>query len=108
MFLDSKALSFRGNIEELRSTVLTKDIFWGERETVDIEEPGAIRVLVCGNTGVGKSTLINEVFGVEVVRSVFHRPFPFADRYTCRPRPRNVHVESTTLRFRLFVKIVLT
>ena len=38
-----------------------------DREVVNIEEPGAIRILVCGNTGVGKSTLINEVFGAEVV-----------------------------------------
>ena len=72
MFLDSKALSFRKDTEEFRSTVLTKDVFWDERETVHIEEPGAIRILVCGNTGVGKSTLINEIFGVEVVRSASH------------------------------------
>lgn len=71
VFLDRKALSFRSHIEGLRSTVLSNDIFWSERETVDIEEPGAIRILVCGNTGVGKSTLINEVFGVQVVRSAY-------------------------------------
>ena len=108
MFLDSKALSFRNDIEELRSTVLVKDVFWSERETVDIEEPGAIRILVCGNTGVGKSTLINEVFGEEVVRPAFQRSSPVADRDTRRPRLRNVHVESTTLRIQSFVKIVLT
>lgn len=28
----------------------------------------AFRVLVCGKTGVGKSTLINRVFGIELVR----------------------------------------
>jgi len=27
----------------------------------------AFRILVCGKTGVGKSTLINKVFGVELV-----------------------------------------
>lgn len=69
MFLDSEALSFRNDIEMLRSTVLTKDIFWGEKETLDIEEPGAVRILVCGSTGVGKSTLINEVFGAEVTHA---------------------------------------
>lgn len=99
MFLDSKALSFRHDIEILRSTVLTKDVFWGERETVDIEEPGAIRILVCGNTGVGKSTLINEVFGAEVVRSAYRRCSPIADRDTYRPRLRTAHVEFTTSRF---------
>ena len=71
VFLDCKALSFRNNIEHLQSTMLSNDVFWGEREAVDIEEPGAIRILVCGNTGVGKSTLINEVFGVEVVRPAY-------------------------------------
>ena len=88
--------------------MLTKEVFWGERETVNIEEPGAIRILVCGNTGVGKSTLINEVFGVEVVRLAFPRSSPVADRDTCRPRLRNAHVASTTLRFQSFVRIVLT
>lgn len=29
----------------------------------------AFRILVCGKTGVGKSTLINKVFGVEMVRA---------------------------------------
>ena len=107
MFLDSKVLSYRNDIEELRSTVLVKDVFWSERETVDIEEPGAIRILVCGNTGVGKSTLINEVFGEEVVRPAFQISSPVANRDTCRPRLRNAHVESTTLRIQSFVNIVL-
>lgn len=77
VFLSPKTLTFRNDIEELRSTVLTKDdVFWGEREVVDIEEPGAIRILVCGNTGVGKSTLINEVFGAEMVRIASINPLP--------------------------------
>lgn len=42
--------------------------FWNDRALFDIEQPHAIRVLVCGNTGIGKSTLINRVFGVEIVR----------------------------------------
>lgn len=39
--------------------------FWNlnQLENPDLK-PGAIRILVCGNTGVGKSTLINTVFGV--------------------------------------------
>jgi hypothetical protein len=40
---------------------------WSEELGDDSADPGAIRVLVCGNTGVGKSTLINKTFGVEVV-----------------------------------------
>lgn len=43
--------------------------FWldAEEDEEDPSNPGAIRVLVCGNTGVGKSTLINKTFGVDVV-----------------------------------------
>ena len=46
--------------------------FWLDEEEDDLADPGAIRVLVCGNTGVGKSTLINKTFGVDVVRSWKH------------------------------------
>jgi ribosome biogenesis GTPase A len=43
--------------------------FWGDRAALETDEPGInepekIRILVCGNTGVGKSTLINRVFGL--------------------------------------------
>ena len=69
VFLDSKDLPFRSNIEKWRDITLSNDGFWNDREMLKIEEPEAIRILVCGNTGVGKSTLINEVFGVEVVSS---------------------------------------
>ena len=44
---------------------------WAGSDPVDkdiSDERWPIRVLVCGNTGVGKSTLINRVFGVPVVR----------------------------------------
>lgn len=73
LFLASNALSFRNRIEQLRDTTLTKDVFWEEKEIVENTEPGAIRILVCGNTGVGKSTLINEVFGAELVGSHLRR-----------------------------------
>ena len=46
--------------------------FWGNKPTQEIDGLKSLRILVCGNTGVGKSTLINKVFGVspsdEVVR----------------------------------------
>ena len=105
VFLDCKALSFRSHIDNLRSMVLSNDAFWGERDTVDIEEAGAIRILVCGNTGVGKSTLINEVFGVEVVRPAYRRSSAVADFKIYRPRLRNARVGSTTSTFQSFVRI---
>ena len=105
VFLYCRALSFRSHIESLRSMVLNDDVFWGERETVDIEEPGAIRILVCGNTGVGKSTLINEIFGVEVVRPACRRSSAVTDFKICRPRLRSAYVGFTTSRFRSLVRI---
>lgn len=70
IFLNSKQLAFRSHIEKWRSYVIvSQSEFWNDREVLNIEEPGVIRILVCGNTGVGKSSLINEVFGVKVVRS---------------------------------------
>jgi predicted GTPase len=42
--------------------------FWNDREVTVPKELGAIRILVCGNAGIGKSTLINKIFGVEVTK----------------------------------------
>lgn len=41
--------------------------FWANRECVHVDDLQVIRILVCGNTGVGKSTLINRIFGIEIV-----------------------------------------
>lgn len=38
--------------------------FWNNG-ALDMDDSGPIRILVCGNSGVGKSTLINKVFGVD-------------------------------------------
>ena len=105
VFLDCKARSFRSHIETLRDTVLNSDVFWGERETVDIEEPGAIRILVCGNTGVGKSTLINEIFGAEVLRPAHTKSPSVADLDIYRPKLQNAHVGYTTSRIPSRVQI---
>ena len=75
MYLDSKKLPFRKHINKWRPVTVPDEVFWLENETVKIIEPQAIRILVCGNTGVGKSTLINKVFGVEVVSSELLQPY---------------------------------
>lgn len=36
--------------------------FWNDQNEKD-QDLGPMRILVCGNAGVGKSTLINKVFG---------------------------------------------
>lgn len=77
--LTKVAMPDRDNIERLRPKILgeTGDLlnvgFWMDREASEVEDLKFIRILVCGDTGVGKSTLINRVFGVseadEVVRA---------------------------------------
>ena len=69
----------RDNIEAWRSRMLGEphDLlhtgFWTDRRGLEIDDLRSIRILVCGNTGVGKSTLVDRVFGVpesdEVVRA---------------------------------------
>ena len=67
MFLNFRDLPFRNRIEELRQTMLLENGFWDDEKIVSIEDPAATRILVLGNAGIGKSTLINKVFGAEVV-----------------------------------------
>jgi hypothetical protein len=68
--LDIGAGSLRTSLAEWRHEMLGPDLgFWNNNTGTDLQEPGAIRILVCGNTGVGKSTLINKVFGVPVTNT---------------------------------------
>lgn len=71
----SKKLRDRENLEKWRSKILGKQDsipnrgFWNDSAPLEADDPGMdepkkIRVLVCGNTGAGKSTLINRIFGV--------------------------------------------
>ena len=50
--------------------------FWLDQDDDDAPDPGPLRVLVCGNTGVGKSTLINRTFGVDVVSIIARQVEP--------------------------------
>ncbi|OJD36050.1 ras gtpase [Diplodia corticola] len=69
--LNSWDLVLQGHIERWRPKTLVerggKDPrFWDERNDEEPDDIGPIRVLVCGNTGIGKSTLINKVFGTSL------------------------------------------
>ncbi len=66
---NSRELGYRNEIELFRSAAIpkTEEIFWDQSAPQKNDMVKDMRVLVCGNTGVGKSTLINRVFGVTLV-----------------------------------------
>lgn len=66
--------------------------FWNDNTAPDPEDPGAIRVLVCGNAGVGKSSLINRIFGVNDDESDVEAPTKVSHR---RSGKHNVAQEIT-------------
>jgi hypothetical protein len=64
---------FASDLAEFRDTVVPNnkpDPWFIERQFTDgdLEEPKDFRILVCGRAGIGKSTLINKVFGEVLVR----------------------------------------
>lgn len=66
--------SLRPDLGDFRDNCLLQD---GEAlppwlEGMELQASGvkAFRILVCGTTGVGKSSLINSVFGVQIVRQL--------------------------------------
>ncbi|KAL8950955.1 MAG: hypothetical protein Q9222_003045 [Ikaeria aurantiellina] len=66
LFLYSASTGLREFVEEYRGKVLSGEAFWNEDTTVEVFDRGALRILVCGNTGAGKSTLINAIFGASL------------------------------------------
>lgn len=66
----------RARIESWRAKMLGTEHrilnqgFWNDEESLENPHLKAVRILVCGNTGVGKSTIINRVFAVESNKQV--------------------------------------
>lgn len=65
-FRDGQASwGFYEDFEKVRSTFVRSDLdFWGDEADMIPESLEKIRILVCGNNGIGKSTIINRVFGI--------------------------------------------
>ena len=76
--LDTKELKMQRHIEDYREKMMGSKYgvvntgFWLDEDDDESPSPGAIRVLVCGNTGVGKSTLINKVSSATYTSSLIH------------------------------------
>ena len=89
--LGTKEMPDRQHIENWRNMALTSsDGFWNEQGELSLDvERIPIRVLVCGNTGVGKSTLVNKIFGEEVTTSSDRKAgvHDVNDAFTTKTRP---------------------
>ena len=62
-------IGFRQDIEQFRLEAFSNDTMfpWAKGAIALENNMSVFRILVCGRAGVGKSTLINRVFGVELV-----------------------------------------
>ncbi|KAI0862785.1 hypothetical protein F4860DRAFT_522773 [Xylaria cubensis] len=73
--LDRKSFPFYEQVENWREKMMGLEHtiqnqgYWNHREEIVPEDLPAMRILVCGNCGVGKSALINRVFGVEATKT---------------------------------------
>ncbi|RYC65740.1 hypothetical protein CHU98_g413 [Xylaria longipes] len=73
--LDRKSFPFYEQIEIWREKIMGLEHtvqnqgYWNQRGETVPESLPAMRILVCGNCGVGKSALINQVFGVEATKT---------------------------------------
>ncbi|KAL0764341.1 hypothetical protein CaCOL14_013183 [Colletotrichum acutatum] len=74
--LEMQKFPFYDRLEDWRYKILGQDEdvpnqgFWKDPAVQDYKGFGPLRILVCGNTGVGKSSLINKVFGVSGCKEV--------------------------------------
>ena len=68
LFLGRGEMEFREALYHIRNTIFCYQLEWDFREkSFTVQSPRVSRILVCGNAGIGKSTLINKVFGSDVV-----------------------------------------
>jgi predicted GTPase len=70
IYVNRKSWGFTRDLMMFRNKVIVDEsaIFWEHGKDEIPVQLDAVRILVCGNNGVGKSTLINNVFGEEIVR----------------------------------------
>jgi hypothetical protein len=69
IYLNAKSWGFREQIQAFRQNVIPDEtqVFWDHAPMSTDSDLTAIRILICGNAGVGKSTLLNKIFGLPLV-----------------------------------------
>lgn len=84
--INSKEWPFIEGFLASRATFNTRQIelFW-EAAAAELDQRlKAVRILVCGNAGIGKSTLINKTFGLPMVFPCINVDVSNADSYADR------------------------
>ena len=92
IYYNSTDLGYRADIELFRNLAIpdTQETFWDQTLPTFRGKVSAVRILICGNTGVGKSTIINRVFGVALVclQACYALWYNLTDLATCFVDPR--------------------
>jgi putative ribosome biogenesis GTPase RsgA len=71
--INRESLGLNENLLNYQAIIIPHpdQVFWKHHFTAT-SYIDKVRILVCGNNGVGKSSLINKVFGEVVVRALYH------------------------------------